>query len=308
MTESNSVLIVAGEASADLHGARVMSALAARRSDVHVFGVGGAAMRAAGLDAVVRAEELSVAGLTEVLLALPRILGILRMLARLAAERRPAVAILIDMPDFNLRLAKRLKALGIPVVYYISPQLWAWRPKRVAQIRAHVDRMLVILPFEEEFYRRHEVPAEFVGHPLVEELPPPRERQAARTDLGFVGTRGPVIALLPGSRKQEIARHLPLMLAALQLLRQTIPTAQALIPIASTIPRALVEAMVARSGVEVTLLDGHATEVLSAADVAVVCSGTATLQTALLLRPMVVVYRVSALTYLLGKFSNASCG
>ncbi len=296
MADSSSVLIVAGEASADLHGARVLRELRGRRPDVRVFGVGGDAMRAEGLEAVVRAEDISVAGLTEVLFAIPRILRILRRLAALAAERRPSAAVLIDLPDFNLRLARRLKALGVPVVYYISPQVWAWRQRRVAQIRALVDRMLVILPFEEDFYRTHGVPAEFVGHPLVEELPPPCDRATARAALGLPAG-GPVVALLPGSRKQEIARHLPLMLEGLRRVRERFPGTRAVIPVASTIPRALVEARVAAAGVDATLLDGQATEALSAADAAVVCSGTATLQTALLLRPMVVVYRVSWLTY-----------
>lgn len=297
MVESSSVLIIAGEASADLHGARVLHELRARSPSTRVFGVGGEAMRAEGLEAVYRAEDISVAGLTEVLLAIPRILRILRDLGRVAAERRPKVAVLIDLPDFNLRLARRLKALGIPVVYYISPQVWAWRPKRVSQIRELVDRMLVILPFEEDFYRVHGVAAEFVGHPLVEELPPPSDRATARAALGMPPGDGPVVALLPGSRKQEIERHLHLMLAGLAQLRLRFPNARALLPVASTVPRALIEAGVQRAGVEVTLLDGQASEALAAADAAVVCSGTATLQTALLLRPMVVVYRVSWLTY-----------
>jgi lipid-A-disaccharide synthase len=296
VTETSFVLIVAGEASADVHGARVLRELKARLPGARCFGVGGSAMREEGLEVVASAEDISVAGLTEVLFAIPRILRVLRRLAALAAVRRPAVAVLIDLPDFNLRLAKRLHALGVPVVYYISPQLWAWRPKRVEQIRALVDRMLVILPFEEDFYRREGVRAEFVGHPLVEELPPPTDRDSARNALGL-SAAGPVVALLPGSRKKEIARHLVPMLQGLLLLRQRYPAARALIPIASTIPRSLVESCVAAAGVDAMLLDGQASLAVSAADAAVVCSGTATLQTALLLRPMVVVYRVSWLTY-----------
>ncbi|MEK7705253.1 MAG: lipid-A-disaccharide synthase [Myxococcota bacterium] len=292
-----SILIVAGEASADQHGAKVLARLRADRPDVTSFGVGGEALCAEGLTPVARAEDISVAGLTEVLFAIPRILGIMRRLERTAMERRPQVAVLIDLPDFNLRLAKRLKRLGIPVVYYISPQVWAWRPKRVEQIRRIVDKMLVILPFEEAFYRQHGIDAEFVGHPLVEDLPQTTNALAARVSLGLGEAEGPIVALLPGSREKEVARHLPTMLLALRLLRDSIPKLRAVLPIASTIARDAVLALIREHGADVTVVNGRATEALIASDAAVVCSGTATLQTALLERPMVVVYRVSWLTY-----------
>lgn len=292
----SSIFMVAGEASADTHGAKVLEALKSRRPDLPVFGVGGAAMRERGFEALVRAEDMSLAGLTEVLLALPRMFRIMRTLVEQAAARRPSVAVLIDMPDFNLRLARRLKAFGIPVVYYISPQVWAWRQKRVAEIRRVVDQMLVILPFEEAFYREHGVPVRFVGHPLVEQLPAEPNTRAARQLLGIAGP-GPHVALLPGSRHVEVARHLPVMLAGVRSLRQTYPTLEAVLPIASTIARPTIEAMLQAGGVPVRVVEGQSTEVLTAADVALVCSGTATLQAALLKRPMVVVYRVSWLTY-----------
>jgi lipid-A-disaccharide synthase len=222
-------------------------------------------------------------------------LGIARTLTRAAAERRPDVAVLIDHPDFNLRLAKRLKALGVRVVYYISPQVWAWRQSRVEIIRQRVDEMLVILPFEEEFYAKHGVRARFVGHPFIEELPAKPDRARARAELAI--PEGPLVALLPGSRRKEVSRHLPIMLDAMRLVAQRVPGARALIPVASTIDRGEIELAVRRAGVDAQVIDGHATEVLSAADAAVVCSGTATLQAALLMRPMVVVYRVSWLTY-----------
>lgn len=292
-----SILMVAGEASADQHGAKVLSKLRAVRSDVQVFGIGGESMREAGLTPIARAEDISVAGLTEVLFALPRIYRIMGQLTAAAAERRPAAAVLLDLPDFNLRLAARLRKLGIPVIYYISPQVWAWRPKRVEAIKRLVDKMLVILPFEEDFYRQHGVDAEFVGHPLVEDLPAPTAPNQARTASGLVPTSGPVVALLPGSRAKEVSRHLPLMLQGLAELRQSVPELRALLPVASTIERSQIDALVTASGESVTVLDGRASEALQAADVALVCSGTATLQTALLERPMVVVYRVSWLTF-----------
>jgi lipid-A-disaccharide synthase len=297
MGSAPSVLIVAGEASADLHGARVMAALRERRPDLEIFGIGGCAMREQGLDAIATAENISVAGLTEVIFALPRIFRIMRRLTAAAAQRRPSVAILLDLPDFNLRVAKRMKKLGIPVVYYISPQVWAWRPSRVKAIKDLVSQMLVVLPFEQAFYQERGVRSRFVGHPLVEELPQTTNRAATRLELGMDPSQGPIVALLPGSRQQEVNRHLALMLAAVQRLKRSFPDVHAIIPVASTIPRQLIDTIVRKFSVSATVLEGKATEALVAADVAVVCSGTATLQAALLARPMVVVYRVSFLTY-----------
>jgi lipid-A-disaccharide synthase len=297
MPQDRSVMIVAGEASADLHGAKLVETLRLARSELHVWGVGGKAMREVGFDAVVPAEKISVAGLTEVLFAIPRIWGILRKLTALVKERRPDVVVLIDLPDFNLRLAQRIHALGIPIVYYISPQVWAWRQKRVELIRKVVTQMLVILPFEQAFYQKHGVRAQFVGHPLVEELPEAPDRDAARRNLNISDRGQPVIAILPGSRDKEVSRHLPVMLEGIRLLKRHFPELVAFVPVASTIPMAHVQRLIAKSGVRVNAVPEGATEVLSAADAAVVCSGTATLQTALLSRPMVVVYRVSWLTY-----------
>ncbi len=297
MAQQPSVLIVGGEASADEHGARLMAALREKRPDVAMFGIGGPAMRGEGLDAIAPAEAISVAGLTEVLLALPRIWGILARLTRAAAERRPAVAVLIDLPDFNLRLAKRLKKLGVPVIYYIGPQVWAWRPQRAAQLKDLVAQMLVVLPFEQAFLQERGVRVRFVGHPLIDTLPQSPNRSHARANLGLPPTQGPVVALLPGSRAKEVSRHLPIMLRAVQLLKRRFPDIHPLIPVAPTIARDGVETAVRRAGVYATIIDGQAQEALIAADVAVVCSGTSTLLAALLSRPMVVVYRVSWLSY-----------
>ena len=292
---TQSVLVIAGEASADMHGAAVVQQLNALRPDVEIFGIGGAAMRQAQFEAVAPAEDIAVAGLTEVLWALPRLWRLLRRLVALAEQRRPNVAVLIDLPDFNLRLARRLKKLGIPVLYYISPQVWAWRPKRVQQIRAVVDQMLVILPFEKTFYEQHKVPVQFVGHPLVDALPVSPNKDAARRALRLQGLQ--VLALLPGSRKAEVARHLPLMLQGVRRLQKDFPALHPVIPVASTVSRGVIEDLVRQAHVEATIVNGQATEVLCAADAAVVCSGTATLQAGLLARPMVIVYRVSFLTY-----------
>jgi len=292
-----SVMLVAGEASADMYGAGLVQALRAARPDLVCWGAGGAEMRAAGFRSAVEAESLAVAGLTEVLFSLPRLWRHLRRLARLAAVRRPQVVVLIDLPDFNLRLAKRLKPLGIPVIYYVSPQVWAWRPSRVAQIRERVTQMLCILPFEPAFYRQHGVRALFVGHPLVRLLPDLPDRNKARAALGLGAESHPIVALLPGSRPKEVSRHLPIMLAGMRLLRRRFPNAGLVVPTASTVSRRKVDAIVRRSRQPVTVVEGQATAVLAAADAAVVCSGTATIQAALLSRPMVVVYKVSWLTF-----------
>ena len=290
-------MIVAGEASADLHGAHVVAEVNRRFPEITVFGAGGAAMRETRFQELVPAESMSLAGLTEVLMGLPRMFRIMRQLVNAAKEQRPQVAVLIDLPDFNLRLAKRLKRLGIPVVYYISPQLWAWRRGRVEQVRRYIDKMLVILPFEKPFYEEHAVEVEFVGHPLVEELEGAPEKEAARLTLGLPQTDSPIVAVLPGSRLKEVSRNLPTMLQGLALIRKQVPELRILIPVASTIPNKMIEDIVGESKVEAQVVDGQAIEVVRASDAALVCSGTSTLQTALLARPMVVVYRVSWLTY-----------
>jgi len=297
---NDEILIVAGEASADLHASRALEELLELRPGVHAFGVGGPRLRAAGLEALAPAEDISVMGLAEVLPRIPRILGILRGLARAAAERRPKAALLVDLPDFNLRLAKKLKKLGIPVVYYVSPTIWAWRRGRARKIAKVVDRMLCILPFEERFYEGTGVSARFVGHPLAER-PPPGEPARYRAELGLPAART-TIALVPGSRPSELQRIFPAMLDAAERIRAVRPDAQFVVPVAPTLARADVEPYVAAHRIlEVKLVDGHTEEVVGASDAALVKSGTSTLETALMLRPMVVVYKVSWLTYLVGR-------
>ncbi len=294
------ILIVAGEASADLHAARALQELGRLRPGVHAFGVGGPRLRAAGLEALAPAEDISVMGIAEVLPRIPRILGILRTLAKAAAERRPKAALLVDLPDFNLRLAKKLKKLGIPVVYYVSPTIWAWRRGRARKIAKVVDRMLCILPFEERFYDGTGVSASFVGHPFAEK-PPPAEPAAYRAELGLPAART-TIALVPGSRPSELRRIFPAMLDAAERIRAVRPDAQFVVPVAPTLARADVEPYVAaHRTLEVKLVDGHTEEVVGASDAALVKSGTSTLETAIMLRPMVVVYRLSWLTYLVGR-------
>lgn len=298
---SEEVLIVAGEASADLHAAAALKELRRLRPGVRAFGVGGPRLRATeGFEALWPAEEISVMGLGEVLPRLPRILAILRGLGRVAAERRPKAALLVDLPDFNLRLAARLKKLGVKVVYYVSPQIWAWRQGRARKIAKVVDRMLCILPFEPRFYEGTGVEARFVGHPFAER-PPPEEPVAYRRALGLAEART-TVALVPGSRPSELRRIFPAMLGAAERLRARHPDVQFVVPMAPTLPAdAFAPYLASHATLEVKLVDGRAEEVVGASDAALVKSGTSTLETAVMLRPMVVVYRLSWLTYLVGR-------
>jgi lipid-A-disaccharide synthase len=293
------LLVVAAEASADLHGAAVLKELRELVPGLRAFGAAGPRMRAEGCEALVRAEDLSVMGIAEVLPALPRVLDAMDALADAALERRPRVALLIDSPDFNLRLAARLRRAGTRVVYFIGPSVWAWRTYRVRQIARDVSRMLVILPFEAAFYARHGVRATYVGNPVADAhraLPARADRSALRRELGLAPD-APVLALLPGSRRQELARlWAPLLGAARELLRAH-PGLQIAVPVAPTVDRAWLDA----GEVPIHFLEGRAPDLLSAADAAVVASGTATLEAALALVPTVVVYRLSWLSWLVGR-------
>lgn len=300
MSPSPQILVVAGEASGDAHASELVAALKARRPDLTFFGMGGSRLAAQGVELLYGAHEVSVMGITEVLPKIPRILQVMGGLARAAAERRPACAILVDIPDFNLRLAARLKKLGIPVAYYVSPMIWAWRRGRVKTIAKLVDRMLCILPFEEDFYREAGVAARYVGSPVVEQMPAPASTTTFRQKLGLP-VETPTLALLPGSRMSEIRRILPAMVGAAKQLVAERPGLQVVVPVAPTIPREEIVSRFEGSGVQPVLVEGRAPEVVGASDAAIVASGTAALEAGLMQRPFVVVYRVSLVTYLVGR-------
>ncbi|MBE2253281.1 MAG: lipid-A-disaccharide synthase [Myxococcus sp.] len=293
-----SVLVVAGEASGDGHGADVVRALKTRRPELTFFGMGGPRLAAEGVELVHGAHEISVMGIAEVIPKIPRILKVLGDLERAAKERRPSVALLIDVPDFNLRLAARLKALGIPVVYFVAPMVWAWREGRARRIGALVDELCCILPFEEAFLRERGVNATYVGNPVIDQLPALAEPRVFRERLGLAIDR-PVFAVLPGSRRSEIARLGTLMRDVASALGNTRPGLQVVVPVAPGLAKELVRA--AFEGLDVTLIDGRAPEVVGACDVALVASGTATLEAGLMRRPFVTIYRVSPLTYAVGR-------
>ncbi|HTG36743.1 MAG TPA: lipid-A-disaccharide synthase [Thermoanaerobaculia bacterium] len=294
MTE---LLVVAGEASGDLHGARLITELRRHVPDLAPFGLGGDEMRAAGLEAVAHSSEISVVGITEVLKILPRAREVFADLLREVDRRRPALAVLVDFPDFNLRLAKELKARGLEVLYYISPQVWAWRRGRVKTIARLVDRMLVLFPFEVDFYRDHDVDVVHVGHPLVDEVPV--LPQAWDRDEASFG--GPYqIALLPGSRKSEVESLLPTLLEAVRRLAGELPIEVRIIR-APTIPPELVDEAVELAGLPVEIVGEDRFAAIADSHLALCASGTATLEVGLLGTPMIMVYRLASWTYVLAK-------
>jgi lipid-A-disaccharide synthase len=291
------IAIVAGETSGDNLGAALITALRARLPEARIIGVAGPRMRAAGCEALADAEELAVMGLTEVLRHLPRLLRLRRRLVSQFMAARPAVFVGIDAPEFNLGLAMRLKARGVRTVQYVSPQVWAWRQGRVRGIGAACDRILCLLPFEPPFYERHGIAARFVGHPLADQFPMAPARDAARASLGLPDAQT-VVAVLPGSRMGEVSRLAEPFAGATAWLAARRPGLRFVAPMVNAAVRAHCEAAWARTapGVPVEFVDGRAREVLAAADVVLVASGTATLETLLSKRPMVVAYRLGALT------------
>ena len=289
--------IVAGEHSGDQLGAALIAALRARTPALECFGVAGPKMIGEGCEAWARSEELAVMGLTEVLQHLPRLLRLRSDLRRRFTAARPDVFVGIDAPEFNLLLARQLKAAGIRTVQYVSPQVWAWRQSRVRTIGASCDLVLCLLPFETEFYRQHQVPAVFVGHPLADQIPLTIDSAEARRALGL-DPLTKVVALLPGSRIAEVSRLAAPFAAAAAWIATRRPGWQFLAPMASAAAReAFVREIAQVPDVPtIRVLDGQAQRALAAADGAIVASGTATLETLLTGRPMVVAYKVSAPT------------
>ncbi|MBI3184956.1 MAG: lipid-A-disaccharide synthase [Myxococcales bacterium] len=294
------VMVVAGEASGDQHAADLVAELRRRRPELRFFGMGGPRLAAQGVDLIHHAREISVMGIAEVLPKLPRILQVMDRLQRAAERRKPKLAVLVDVPDFNLRLARQLKRRRVTIAYYVSPMVWAWRQGRTRQIAELVDRMLCILPFEEEFYRGSGVPARYVGSPVLEQVPSPAPPEAFRRALGLEVV-GPILALLPGSRPGEIRRILPAMVEAARRIHAARPEVQVVVPVAPSLALEKVRGYFAGCGLSATFVDGRAPEVVGACDVAVVASGTAVLEAGLMLRPMVVVYAVSPLSYAVGR-------
>ena len=292
------LLISSGEASGDLYAAELIRHLAPRAPSLEVFGLGGDRLAGQGARLLAHARDLAVVGLFEVVTHLWRIRRIFHDVLAEVDRKRPDAAVLIDYPDFNLRLARQLAARGVPVLYYVSPQVWAWRRGRLRDIQATVSRMLVIFPFEEALYREAGIPVSFVGHPLVDLVQPTMDRDAVLQGLGLDPGR-PMVALLPGSRAQELAHHLPRMAAAVRLLRERRGDLQFALALAPSMDAARVAA--ALGDLPVRVVSGRTHDVLSSCAAAIVASGTATVEAALLGAPMVVVYHLSPITYALGR-------
>lgn len=300
-------MLSCGEASGDLYAGALTRSLerqaaAAGLGRIDVFGFGGAQLRDAGADVVGDYRGFAVTGITEALSVVRRSWAMLGTLTSAAQARRPDVFVAIDFPDFNFRLLPRMKALGIPIVYYISPQLWAWRPGRLKTIKQYVDRMLVIFPFEEAIYRDAGIPVTFVGHPLIDLAVPQRSREATCVAAGLDPAK-PVVALLPGSRPNEVGLLMSVLADAARQVATSVQGAQFLVARAPALDDSLFAPLDAlrASGVPVGLLSDAADDVLAASDVVITASGTATVQTALHGKPMVIVYRVSPLTYAIAK-------
>jgi lipid-A-disaccharide synthase len=291
-------MLVAGEASGDLHGATLARALGTLAPGARLVGMGGARMAAAGVELIEDLTARAVVGGTEAVSRLPMIWRAWRRLKRALAAERPAALVLIDFPEFNLRLARVARRAGIPVVYFIAPQIWAWRGGRIRDIRRSVSLVLAVLPFETPLYRRARVPVTFIGHPILDALERAPSRAAARSALGL-DADALVVGLLPGSRREEVGRVLPLIGVALRAIVARYPSARFVLGLAPTVPRADVTALLAGTAPVEIVPDAHV--VMRAADLVLVASGTATLETALLGTPMIVCYRVSRLTELMAR-------
>ncbi len=295
MSAGTRVMMVAGEASGDLHGGGLVEALRRLAPHVIVEGMGGPRMREAGVHLLADAGQAAVVGLTELWEKRRTLSGALKRLRNHLRRDRPALLICIDFPDFNLLLARTAHRLGIPVCYFISPQVWAWRRGRIRTIRRLVRKMLVLFPFEETLYRQAGVDVTFVGHPLLDVLTTAPSREASRAALG-VPDASPVLGLLPGSRAAEVRRHLPLLLDAAARLTAVHADLRLLLGVAPTVDSGSVEAMVRASAVPVQVLHGRTSEVMRAADLLLAVSGTVTLEAAILGTPMIITYRMGLLS------------
>jgi lipid-A-disaccharide synthase len=292
--------LVAGEASGDLLGAHFVAALKQNHPQLRAAGIAGPRMVEAGVEAIYPSDKLAVNGYVEVLRHLPELLWIRSRITRHFLRERPRVFVGIDAPDFNFTLEAKLKQAGIPTVHFVSPSIWAWRPERIHRIKQAVSHMLVVFPFEVQIYRDAGIPVSYVGHPLADVIPLEPDTAAARTELGLQS--GPVIALLPGSRLSEVKRHARLMLDAAVRIHQLHPEAQFVLPAASEAAARLIRQAAQGLDLPLHILAGQSHTALAACDVALVASGTATLEAALFKKPMVITYRVPALTaYLMRK-------
>ena len=295
---ANRIMIIAGEASGDMHGAKLAQSIKKLNRQTFLFGVGGNAMDAEGVHLVVDSRILSVVGITEVLSKLPTIYLAMSTVKKSLRQKRPNLLILIDFPDFNFHVAEFAKKLNIPILYYISPQIWAWRQGRVKTIKRLVDHMAVILPFEASFYRKHQVPVTFVGHPLLDRISPV-DSPPSSPDF----KDKPIVGLLPGSREKEVSTLLPVMLEASRRIKRKFPATQFVLSCSDSIDTDNMMAIVHQhnADLEIEVVKGSVEQVIKKSQLLVAASGTVTLEAALHGVPLVIIYKVSPISYWLGK-------
>jgi lipid-A-disaccharide synthase len=293
---SKKILLVAGEVSGDLHGSHLVEAIQSIDPEIQFFGVGGEGLERAGMEVLYPSQSLSVVGITEVFFKLRAVLKALHGLKKSIDRERPDLVILIDFPDFNLRLAKIAHRRGIPILYYISPQVWAWRPKRMKLIARLVKKMIVLFPFEVPLYEAAGVDVEWVGHPLLDIVKPTLSKEKAFQQFGLDPNRR-TVGLLPGSRIHEIERLLPPLLASARFLQEEIPDLQFVIPLASGLPRTLLSPWMKNISVAVKVVEGFTYDAMNLSELLIAASGTVTLEGAILEKPMIIVYKVSLPSY-----------
>jgi lipid-A-disaccharide synthase len=300
IAHAKKIMIVAGEASGDLHGGNLVQAMRRIDPSLRFYGIGGKKMQSTGVELIANSSDMAVVGLTEVLSKLGMILKVMAQMKTLLKETSPDLIILIDYPDFNLPLAKAAKKNGVKVFYYISPQVWAWRRGRIGKIKKIVDKMAVILPFEASLYNKAGVDATFVGHPLLDAVKTKYSRKEALHRFGL--SEGiTTVGILPGSRQSEVVRLLPEMLKAAEIIEKKLKPVQFVLPLADTLDIIFVSHIIERSPVTVRIIRDEVYDVIGCADIVMVASGTATLETALMETPMIVIYKVSAPSYYVGK-------
>jgi len=294
------IMIVAGEASGDLHGGNLVQAMHQIDPSLRFYGIGGKKLKAAGVELIADSADMAVVGLTEVVSKLGMILKVMAQLKASLKADRPDLIILIDYPDFNLSLAKAAKKYGVRVFYYISPQVWAWRRGRIGKIKKIVDKMAVILPFEASLYNKAGVDATFVGHPLLDVV---RAKYSREEALRRFGLREGIttVGILPGSRQSEVVRLLPEMLMAAEIIEKKLSSVQFVLPLADTLETHFVSNIIRQYPIKVKVIPDEIYDVIGCADIAMVASGTATLETALMGTPMIIIYKVSAPSYYVGK-------
>ncbi|NQU03396.1 MAG: lipid-A-disaccharide synthase [Syntrophaceae bacterium] len=298
--QKKKIMIIAGEASGDLHGSNLVREMLSLTPDLYFYGVGGERLKKAGVELVANSADMAVVGLTEVLSKLGAILKVRRQLKESLRKSRPDLLILIDYPDFNMPMAKLAKKNGIKVFYYISPQVWAWRKGRRYSLGRTVDRMAVILPFEKQAYDDVELDVRFVGHPLLDVVKTKYTREEALKKFGLKADFT-TVGILPGSRENEVAKLLPEMLGAADILKEKIPKSQFILPLADTLDSNSLSEIIRHYPADIKITKNAVYDTIAIADIAMVASGTATLETALLGTPMIVAYKVSPLSYLMGR-------